>query len=276
MSVRTMVIAEIGENHIGDWDLARRMVRAAAEAGADIVKFQSYRGSDVADTDPEKEWFSRVQLPDARHEELMQLAAQCGVEFLSTPFTVERARFLCERLGLRAVKIASSELLNERLLDYVNGRAETVYLSTGMATLSEVREAAARLARVRRLVILHCVTQYPLRDEDANLRAINTLRREFPEHQIGYSDHTVGLTAPLVAVALGAVVIEKHFTMDKSLPGTDHVLSVTPEELAALIRAIRQVEQLLGQAEKRPVPAEMAIRAAVRSRFSNPAVEERA
>lgn len=263
----TTVIAEIGENHIGDWDLARQMVAAAAEAGADIVKFQSYRGCDVAESDPEKDWLTRVQLPDELHHELMALATRCGVEFLSTPFTMERARFLCERVGLRAVKIASSELLNWGLLDYVNRAADTVYLSTGMATLEEVRQAVQHLARVPRVVVMHCVTQYPLREEDANLRALAVLREAFPHHPIGYSDHTVGLVAPLIAVALGCCVIEKHFTMDKALPGTDQILSVTPEELKSLVAGIRQVERLLGAPEKRPVAAELAIRDAVRQRF---------
>ncbi len=264
---RTIVIAEIGENHIGDWDRARQMVVAAARAGADIVKFQSYRGGDVADDDPEREWFVRVQLPDALHVELAELARRQGVGFLSSPFTIERARFLCERVGLSAIKIASSEMLNGPLLDYVSRCAKTVYLSTGLATLDEVREAVARLRGVPEVIILHCVTQYPLQDVDANLRAITVLREAFPGRRIGYSDHTIGLLAPIVAVALGATVIEKHFTMDKSLPGTDHLLSVTPEELRTMVEWIRQAERLLGVARKAPVPAELAIRDTVRRRF---------
>jgi len=269
----TTIIAEIGENHLGDWNRARDMIAAAAQAGADIVKFQSYRGCDVADDDPEKEWFGRVEVPDAMHEELMALAQQHGVQFLSTPFTVERARFLCEHLGLRAIKIASSEMINAPLLDYVNGRADTVYLSTGLSTLDEVRQAVRHLGRVRELVIMHCVTQYPAQDEDANLRALEALHRAFPEHAIGYSDHTLGITACLAAVALGATVIEKHFTMDKSLPGTDHVLSATPDELRDMVAQIQRVEHLLGQAHKQPVPAELAIRDAVRGRFAKGGVE---
>ncbi len=268
MNRRTTVIAEIGENHIGDWDRARAMIVAAARAGADIVKFQSYRGCDVADDDPEKAWFARVELPDALHLELRELSSRCGVQFLSTPFTAERAQLLCERLGLRAIKIASSELLNWPLLDYVNAHAETVYLSTGMATLEEIREALSHLDRVARVMILHCVTQYPTRDEDANLLAIETLREAFPGYSIGYSDHTMGLLASVAAVALGASVIEKHFTMDKTLPGTDHILSVDPAELATLVRWIRQTERLLGRASKAPTPAELAIRDVVRRRFA--------
>ena len=264
---KTRIIAEIGENHVGDWDRARQMVVAAAHSGADIVKFQSYRGCDVAGEDPEKEWFHRVELPNELHFELKELAQQNGVEFLSTPFTVERARFLCEELGLAAIKIASSELTHAPLLDYVNRHAQRVYLSTGMATLDEIRQARERLSQVPDRVILHCVTQYPLRDEDANLQAIQLLKEEFPEDRIGYSDHTVGILAPVLAVALGATVLEKHFTLDKSLPGTDHVLSATPEEFSQMVRWIRQAEQLLGEEKKEPVAAEWAIRDLVRGRF---------
>lgn len=270
MSDRTVIIAEIGENHLGDWDRARAMVVAAAQAGADIVKFQSYRGDDVADGDPEKEWFTRVELPDAMHHELKQVAERHEVAFLSTPFTVERARFLCEGLGLRAIKVASSEMMNWALLDYVNARVETVYLSTGMATLEEIREAMAHLGRVPHVVIMHCVTQYPVRDDDAHLKAIGVLRQEFSGYPIGYSDHTLGLVACVAAVALGATVLEKHVTMDKSLPGTDHVLSATPDELRELVAQIRRVERLLGQARKAPVDAEVAIRDVVRRRFPKP------
>lgn len=273
-SDRTTIIAEIGENHVGDWEMAQRMVVEAARAGADIVKFQSYRGVDVADNDPEREWFQRVELPDEMHLKLARVARENGVEFLSSPFTLERARFLCEKVLLRSIKIASSEMLNRPLLRYVAGRAQTVYLSTGMATLEEVREAVDLLRNVPRVVILHCVTQYPLRDSDANLRAIPGLREAFPWREIGYSDHTIGLLAPVVAVSLGATVIEKHFTLDKGLPGTDHILAVTPDELREMVGMIRATEQLLGAARKEPVEAELAIREAVRSRFPKTAGQE--
>lgn len=267
MALRTVVIAEIGENHVGDWERARRMVRESARAGADVVKFQSYKGEDVSPDDPEREWFARVSLPDRLHFELRDLARECGVEFLSTPFTLERARFLCEEVGLNSIKIASSEMLNRPLLAYVAGHAQTVYLSTGMATLEEVRQAVSWLRGVPRVAILHCVTQYPLQDGDANLAAILALREAFPNHPIGYSDHTLGLLAPVIAVSLGASVIEKHFTLDKALPGTDHLLSVTPEELQTMVASIRRTERLLGEQRKWPVDKELAIRDQVRRRF---------
>jgi N,N'-diacetyllegionaminate synthase len=267
MRKRVRVIAEIGENHIGDWDMARRMIVAAAEAGADIVKLQSYLGTEVSPNDPEREWFTKVHVPDELHFELKTLVEQHGVEFLTTPFSLERARFVVEKLGLRKIKVASSEMLNAALLEYLNGRVDVVYLSTGMATLDEVRRAVAHLRDVRELYILHCTSEYPCPDAHANVAAVTTLKTAFPSHRIGLSDHTIGITAPAIAVALGAEIIEKHFTLDKSLPGTDHVLSVTPNELKEMIELIRTVELLLGDGAKEPSEAERGIREFVRSRF---------
>ena len=261
------LIAEIGENHLGNAELAHRMIEQAKEAGADIVKFQSYRGEDVHPSDPEREWFGRVALSDGLHRELKRHADELGLVFLSSPFTVERARFLCEGLGLTGIKIASSELLNTGLLDYVNRHAQTVYLSTGMATLKEIGQALHQLKNVRTVSILHCVTQYPARDEEANLRALSTLAQTFPDHPIGYSDHTLGLDAAVAAAALGARVIEKHFTLGKALPGTDHILSATPEEFAELARRVRRLERLLGSGIKEPAESEQKIRETVRGRW---------
>lgn len=261
------VIAEIGENHLGDLEIARRMVEEAAKAGADIVKFQSYLGADIRPDDPEREWFCRVELSDAMHRGLKACAEQHGVEFLSSPFTVERARFLCEGLGLRKIKIASSEMLNFPLLDYVNTHTDVVFLSTGMATLGEVEEALGRLDQVDTTAILHCVTQYPTEDAEANLRAISALARAFPKSPIGYSDHTQGIEASVAAVAVGAVVVEKHFTLAKTLPGTDHIVSALPEEFAEMVRRIQRLQVLLGEPVKAPVPRELAIRAGLRSRW---------
>jgi len=264
---RATVIAEIGENHTGDWKMARQMVVEAARAGADLIKGQSFSAGAVSDKDPEKEWFAKVELPDEVHHELKQAAEENGAQFLSAPFTLNRARFLCEELGLKKIKIASSEMLNFPLLDYVAEYAEAVYLSTGLATLDEIREALAHLTGVARIAILHCVTAYPTPDDQANLSAIATLRDAFPQHEIGYSDHTLGITAGVAAVALGATVVEKHFTLDKNLPGTDHILSATPAELTAMVRMIRRVETLLGQPEKSPTPQEKEVLAFVRQRF---------
>ncbi len=267
MNNRALIIAEIGENHGGDWNLARVMISEAAGAGADIVKFQSYLGSEVADDDPEKEWFTRVQVPDAMHFELKAYAEERGVEFLSTPFSIGRTRFLVEKLGLRKIKVASSEMLNFAILDYLNGRVDSVFLSTGLATLEEVRIAATHLNRIPTVYVMQCTTQYPCPPDQANLLVLASLKKHFPNLHIGYSDHTIGILASVVARALGAEVIEKHFTTDKNLPGTDHVLSADPHEMAQLVRDIRNAETLLGESEKRPTKTEQAIREAVRSRF---------
>jgi sialic acid synthase SpsE len=262
-----IVIAEIGENHLGEVARAREMIVAAARAGADVVKFQSYRGEDVASDDPERDWFSQVELSDAEHHELAEVARQNGVAFLSAPFSLERARFLVEDLGCEMVKVASSELTNTALLEYLAQRVRSVFLSTGMSYLDEVAEAVERLAGVDDLYVMHCTTAYPCPVDDANLACITTLRRAFPDHHVGYSDHTIGPLAAVAAAALGAEVVEKHFTLDKSLPGTDHVLSATPEELEQLVREVREVERLLGSPVKAPTESELLIRDLVRQRF---------
>lgn len=261
------IIAEIGENHIGKMDLAKQMIEAAAKAGADAVKFQSFKGDDVPATDPEKEWFYKVELSDVQHHELKKTAEDNGIEFLSAPFSVERARFLCEGLRLKTIKVASSQIVNEALLSYVNSRAKTVYLSTGIATIKEIQKALRLLSKVKRIYLLHCVSEYPVPKEHANLLVIPTLRKRF-NLPVGYSDHTLGITAPIAAVALGAVVVEKHFTLDKYLPGTDHVLSADPKELRDMVTAIREVEAMLGSPEKRMTPGELKNKEGMRTRFS--------
>ena len=266
-SRHTIIISEIGENHLGNMDMARVMIEESADAGADIVKFQSYRGVDVAEDDPERDWFGEVALSDDMHHELKAYAEERGVEFMSSPFSVERARLLCEGLGLKKIKIASSEMTNHNLLDYVNDYADVVFLSTGMATVDEIGESLDHLRKVDEVYVLHCVTQYPCEDADANLLAIRALQEAFPNNRIGYSDHTIGLAAPLAAVAMGAQVVEKHYTLAKVLPGTDHVLSVTPDEFREMVTQIRRLEAMLGSGEKRPAAAEMEIRELVRSRW---------
>ncbi|MBA7712028.1 N,N'-diacetyllegionaminic acid synthase [subsurface metagenome] len=268
MKGKTIIIAEIGENHLGDIGRAKQMIAEAAKVGADVVKFQSYLASEVADTDPEKEWFAKVQLSDEAHCELKECAEKHGVEFLSSPFSLNRAKLLCEGLGLTKIKIASSELLNFPLLDYVNQHAETVFLSTGMATLDEIKLALAHLSKVKNCCLLHCVTQYPAKFEEANLQAITTLKAAFPRHPIGYSDHTIDIDACIIAVALGAFIVEKHFTLDKNYPeGTDHIISATFEEFREMVERIRKVEIMLGDGIKQPSRGEKKIRDLARSRF---------
>lgn len=265
---RTIIIAEIGENHIGDISLAKKMIQDVALAGADIVKFQSYFGKDFRDDDIEKKWFSKVELSNEAHFELKKFTEMQGVKFLSSPFSLERAKFLCEVLGLRAIKVASGMMLNFPVLDYLNTAGlDTVFVSTGMATLEEVSLSLKHLNKIPNIYIMHCVTQYPCKNEEANLKAILTLQEEF-KLPVGYSDHTIGIDACIIAVALGASVIEKHFTFDKDFPeGTDHILSATTEEFKEMVEQIRKVEILLGNRKKEPSCGERKILEFIRKRF---------
>jgi len=263
-----IVIAEIGENHLGDMDLAKQMIVDAAKSGADIVKFQSYLGKNFKDTDPEKEWFAKVELSNEVHFELKEFAKQKRVEFLSAPFSIERAKFLCEELGLKMIKIASGMMMNFDLLDYLNSSSiNTVFLSTGLATLHEIAEALEHLEKIPTIYILHCVTQYPCKDEDANLKAILTLQNEF-KCPIGYSDHTIGIDACVASVSLGASVIEKHFTFDKDCTeGADHIISATAEEFKVMVKKIKRLDVLLGDGVKQPSEREKKVIQFVRTRF---------
>lgn len=265
---KTIVIAEVGENHLGDIEIAKKLIKKAAKAGADYVKFQSYTPEVFRKNDPEYKWFKKVSLSNNDHFTLKKCADDCGIRFLSSPFSLERVKFLCEELGLREIKIASGIMLNFPVLDYVNKHAETVFLATGMATVEEIKIALSHLNKAKKCYILHCVTQYPCKDVEANLLAIRYLQKEFPAFEIGYSDHTIGYLASILAVALGAKVIEKHYTFDKKAKeGTDHILSIEPDELKEMVRAIRETELLLGIEKKEPTLSEKSIKEFVRNRF---------
>lgn len=263
-----VIVAEIGENHLGSIQLARKMILEAARAGANIVKFQSYFGKDFRDDDPEKEWFTRVELSNETHFELKKYAEENGVEFLSSPFSYERAKFLCEILGLKKIKIASGMLMNFKVLDYLNSAGiQTILVSTGMATLPDIDKALNHIKNIPNIYLLHCVSQYPCKDEEANLKAILTLKKQF-NLPVGYSDHTIGIDACLTAVALGASVIEKHFTFDKNCPeGTDHILSATADEFKEMVDKIKRIEKLLGTGIKEPSPGEKKVLEFIRNRF---------
>ena len=257
--MKTTVIAEIGENHYGNWDICRGMVREAAAHGATMVKFQTYTAEQFGTDHPWYAEFKQVEMPPAVHIEMQELCKELGVGFLSSTFTARSTAFLIDTMGCNALKLASSRVPDLALLDYVNSRAdqvETVYLSTGMSTLEEVRKAVAHLGKIRKLTLLHCTSQYPTDDENVNLRMMSTLKDAFPEHGIGFSDHSRGIDACVAAVALGADVLEKHFTYHTRMPGDDHEGALTPETLAELVRRIERIEAMLGSAEKAPVPAE--------------------
>jgi N-acetylneuraminate synthase len=279
VSERVFVIAEAGVNHNGRLDLARRLVDVAAESGADAVKFQTFKADRlVTRTAPRAEYQRRatggsasqhamlaaLELSEGDHEALWRHCAHRGIEFMSTPFDVESARYL-KRLGVRRIKIPSGEVTNLPMLEVIGGLGLPVILSTGMCDLDEVAAAVKALqeAGCRELAILHCVSNYPAAPAATNLRAMDTLARAFGV-PVGLSDHTQGTAVAIAAVARGAAILEKHFTLDRALPGPDHQASLEPPELRALVSAVRDVTAALGDGVKRPVASELPIREVAR------------
>ncbi len=281
------VIAEAGVNHNGSIELALQLVDIAARCGADAVKFQTFSAERLvrpgartaqyqAKATGESDQFAMLKRLELSPEDHRRIAARCGergIEFMSTPFDEEAARFLLA-LGMRRIKVPSGEITNIPFLEFLADADRPMIVSTGMATLEEIETAISAIARRRadrgfpaplaeRVTVLHCTSNYPAANEDVNLRAMATIAAA-TGLPVGYSDHTRGIAVATAAVALGAVVIEKHFTVDLALPGPDHAASITPEELATLISQVRAVEASLGSAEKRPTAAELPIRALVR------------
>jgi len=270
MSVQ--VVAEIGVNHNGDLDLAVEMIRTAAECGADVVKFQSFHSKSlVTQTAPRAGYqvknmggeqsqlamLSSLELPAGAMAHLMGVCEECGVGFLSTPFDKESLDELLG-LGVMSVKVASGDVTNVPLLRAVGSAGKRVILSTGMSTLDEVGEAIAviRKAGSGDITLLHCSSEYPAPFGDVNLRAMTTMQSAF-HLPVGYSDHTPGIEVPIGAVALGACLIEKHFTLDRSLKGPDHKASLVPTEFSKMVDGIRHMELALGDGVKRPTRSEV-------------------
>lgn len=266
------VIAEAGVNHNGRLDLARKLIDAAVDAGADAVKFQTFRSSELvtvsapkaayqlrntAGDESQQTMLRRLELGADAHRELMSYAAERKVMFLSTPFD-EPSADLLEALNVPAFKISSGEVTNLPFLEYLGRKRRPLLLSTGMSTLAEV-EAAVAAVRVADasspLALLHCVSNYPASPEAANLRAMDTMRTAFGL-TVGYSDHTLGVEVALAAVALGANILEKHLTLDRSLPGPDHAASLEPGDFQVLMHGVRAVESALGHGRKEPAPEE--------------------
>ncbi len=262
------IIAEIGINHGGSVNQAARLIDAAADSGADAVKFQSFRVDRLLIPSRERyaqqmdgaesayQMLRRCELSWEDHEKLKQHADERGVLFLSTPFDEESADFL-DALGVPAFKIASSDITHLPLLRHVASKGKPVLLSTGMSFLSEVADAIWQLrsSGAQEIVLLHCVSAYPASPQHMNLRALQTLQSYF-ELSVGLSDHSEGILLSLVAVALGAVIIEKHFTLDKSASGPDHKASMDPADLKLLVQSLRNVEASLGDGRKRPSDVE--------------------
>ncbi|MBC7448001.1 MAG: N-acetylneuraminate synthase [Hymenobacteraceae bacterium] len=279
--MRTLIIAEAGVNHNGNLELARQLIDVAAEAGVDIVKFQTFKaeklvskaaqqaayqtdnlraGGDEAGAADASQFamLKKLELDDSAHHALLAHCRARGIRFCSTPFDLESMDELVA-LGVDLMKIPSGELTNLPYLRKAGAQGLPVIVSTGMATLGEIETAlleleAAGTPRVR-VTVLHCNTQYPTPMPDVNLRAMNTIGRAF-DVAIGYSDHTLGIEVPIAAVPLGAVCIEKHFTLDRTLPGPDHAASLEPAELRAMVLAIRNIEAALGDGIKRASASE--------------------
>lgn len=273
------VIAEAGVNHNGDPAMAKRLIDAAAEAGADAVKFQTFSADRLVTPEaPKAEYQKRagqegddqyamlkvLELSDENFRELADYCADRDILFLSTPFDEQSADFL-EGLGVAAFKIPSGELTNHPFLAHVASKGRPIILSTGMSVMDEVTEAVQKIRDNGdpQLALLHCVSSYPADPADCNLRAMHSLSDAF-NVPVGFSDHTLGISVSLAAVALGACVIEKHFTLDRNLPGPDHAASALPEELASLVRGIRRVEAALGDGSKVPTASERDVASVAR------------
>jgi len=269
------IIAEAGVNHNGDIRLAKKLVKAAAKAGADAVKFQTFSADSIATktagkaayqkrtsdaSESQYEMLKRLELPREAFRILADYASKCKIEFLSSPFDLKSAELL-ESIGIRAFKIPSGEITNIPLLEQVGKYKKPVILSTGMAEMDEIREgiSAVRRGGAKEIILLHCVTSYPAPLESANLLMIPTLEREF-DLPAGFSDHTEGVLASMLARALGACMIEKHFTLDRELPGPDHKASLAPDELADLVQKVRLAESAMGDGKKHIGKTEAAIR----------------
>lgn len=270
----TFIIAEAGVNHNGDLNQAKKLIDIAAEAGVDAVKFQSFKTEALILGDVEKapyqqkttttaesqfEMLKKLEIDMEAHRMLMDYCASKGVLFLTTPFDLPSLHALDE-LGLPAYKVSSTDLTNLPFLEEVAKKGKPIILSTGMSYLTEVEMALRTIhPHNKDVILLHCTANYPITDDEANLLVIDTLNANF-EVVIGFSDHSVGPGASPYAVAMGARLIEKHFTIDRSLPGPDHKASLSPEQLTELVARIRQVEIYLGSPEKKPTLAETRTR----------------
>lgn len=272
------IIAEAGVNHNGSFDLACRLVDAAKAAGADCIKFQTFRAQNLVSRNAGKadyqkdttgdgsqaDMLSKLELSYDAFSRLKQYCEEVGITFLSTPFDLESVAFL-DALGVPFWKIPSGEVTNLPYLEALAKTGRPVVMSTGMCEMGEI-EAALRVLRehgTSDIRLLHCNTEYPTPFADVNLRAMETMRRAFGV-EVGYSDHTKGIEVPIAAVALGATLIEKHFTLNRNMEGPDHKASLEPDELAAMVSAIRNIEQALGSGEKTASPSERKNIAVVR------------
>lgn len=280
---RVLIIAEAGVNHNGDLNRAKELVAKAAEAGADFVKFQTFKADKIVSREAKKADYQaknindgdssqfamlkKLEMPEAWHYELIDYANSMGIRFLSTGFDEQSIDFL-ESLKPLLYKIPSGEITNKPYLQHIASKAKPIILSTGMANLEEIAQAIAVLEGMgitkAMITVLHCNTEYPTPMKDVNLKAMLHIEQVLGV-KVGYSDHTLGIEVPIAAVALGACVIEKHFTLDRQLPGPDHAASLEPNELKAMVSGIRNIELALsGNGIKEPSESEVKNKSIVR------------
>ena len=273
MQVKTTIIAEAGVNHNGDIGIAKRLIDVAANAGADMIKFQTFKAESLVSKNAQKaeyqkeetdknesqfDMIKKLELSMDTHRELMSYCDEKNIMFLSTPFDYDSIELL-NNLGLEVFKIPSGEITNLPYLRHIGKLDKQAILSTGMADIGEIEDALDILinagTKKENITVLHANTQYPTPMEDVNLNAMITIQKKFGV-AIGYSDHTLGIEVDIAAVSMGASVIEKHFTLDKTMPGPDHKVSLAPEDLKAMVFAIRNIEKALGSSEKKPTMSE--------------------
>jgi len=269
----TIIIAEAGVNHNGSMESAKKLVDVAADAGADYVKFQTFKADTLVTQSAEKaeyqkiltdksesqfEMIKKLELDKSAHDELIKHCEEKGIRFLSAAFDHDSIELLAD-LNIPLYKIPSGEITNLPYLRHIGRMGKPIILSTGMSTLEEVQKALNVLlesgVEKEKITILHCNTEYPTPMEDVNLKAMLTIREELGVN-IGYSDHTLGIEVPIAAVAMGATVIEKHFTLDRTLTGPDHAASLEPHELKSMVTAIRNIKKAMGDGIKKPSPSE--------------------
>jgi len=270
--MKTIIIAEAGVNHNGNIETAKKLIDVAAEAGVDYVKFQTFKASKLVSDKAQKadyqkvntgntqesqlEMLKKLELSEADHYLLLNYCEQKKINFLSTAFDLDSLDFL-KKIGLKLFKIPSGEITNLPYLEKIAQIADEIIMSTGMCTLDEIGEAITILKKTSKakITVLHCNTEYPTPFSDVNLLVMDVIKNKF-NVEIGYSDHTLGIEVPIAAVALGASVIEKHFTLDKTLPGPDHAASLEPADLKAMVLSIRNIEVALGSNIKKPSSSE--------------------
>lgn len=277
---KTFIIAEAGVNHNGSLEIAKKLVDAAKQAGADAIKFQTFITENLVSKNAQKADYQKVNTKSSNDKqidmlkdlelsfnEFIQIKKYCDVSkiiFLSTPFDFESIDFL-NTIDIPFLKIPSGEITNLPYLIKIAKTGKDVILSTGMCNIEEIKEAIKVLKNygTSNISLLHCTTEYPAPFDEVNLNAMLTLKKEF-SLEVGYSDHTQGIEVPIAAVAIGATIIEKHFTLDKNMDGPDHKASLEPDELRDMVKAIRNIEVAMGQDKKEPTPTELKNRVVAR------------